>query len=134
MVAQRRRANQLATTWIRSPRMNYSRITPEACMMMTKASRVNSPFGRVPGRASDPSRSRDGDDGGYRLFRGILIGSLGFLYRRHLIGERGGRGGALGGHTTPWRGPGLVARPGGVAALWPLFVSYFGSVSPSVKN
>ena len=86
-------------------------------MVMKKASRVNSPFGRVPGRASDPSRSRDGDDGGYRLFRGFLIGYLRFLYQRHLIGKRGGRGGALGGHITPWRGPGLATRPGAVVAL-----------------
>ena len=81
-------------------------------MMMKKASSVNSPPGRVPGRASDPSRSRDGDDGGYRLFRGYLIGYLGCLYRRHLIGERGGRGGALGGphHPLAWARPSRVAR------------------------
>ena len=79
-------------------------------MVMKKASRGSLPSGRVPGRVSDPSRSRDGDDGGYRLFRGILIGYLGFLYRGHLIGGRRDRGGAWAGHTTPWRGPGLAAR------------------------
>ena len=31
--------------------------------------------------------------------------------------------GALGGQTTPWRGPGLAARPGGVAGPYPLSVS-----------
>ena len=95
--------------------VNYSHITPEAGMVMKKASGDDLPSGRVPGRASDPSRSRDGDDGGYRLFRGFLIGYLGFWYRRQYIGGRRGRGGAGSGHTTPWRGPGLAARPGGVA-------------------
>src|SRR5215216_2003265 len=106
--------------------MNYSHITPEACMVMKKASRVNSLSGRVPGRASDPSRSRDGDDGGYRLFRGFLIGYLGFLSRGHLIVGRGGRGGARADLTTPWREPGWAARPGGVVAPWLLSVSYSG--------
>ena len=59
----------------------------------------------VPGRASDPSRSRDGDDGGYRLFRGFLIGYLGFSSQGQYIGGRRGRGGAGSGHTTPWYGP-----------------------------
>ena len=84
------------------------------------------PSDRVPGRASDPSRSRDGDDGGYRLFRGFLIGYLGFSSRGHLIGGRGGRGGARAGLTTPWREPGWAVRPGGVVAPWPLSVSYSG--------
>ena len=103
-------------------------------MVMKKASRVNSLSDRVSGRALDPSRSRDGDDASYRLFRGILIGYLGFLYWRQYIVERRGRGGAWGGQNTPWRGPGLVVRPGGVAAPWPLSVSYSGSVSPAGKN
>ena len=96
-------------------------------MVMKKASRVNSPLWQGTGRASDPSRSRDGDDGGYRLFRGFLIGSLGFSSRGQLIGGRRGRGGVGSHHTTPWRGLGLAAWPGGVAVPWPLFVSYFGT-------
>ena len=54
MKAQRRRYNHLATTWTHSPRWNYSRIIPEAGIVMKKASRMNLPSGRVPGRASDP--------------------------------------------------------------------------------
>ena len=73
----------------------------------------------MPGRASDPSRSRDGDDGGYRLFRGFLIGYLGSSSRGQLIGERRGQGGDGVGQTTSWRGPGLAARLGGVAAPSP---------------
>ena len=107
MKAQRRRTSHLATTWIRSPRMNYSRITPEACMVMKKASRVNSPL-RQGARKSfrSPLRSRDDGGGGYRRFRGDLIGCLGFLHRGLLIGEGGGRGGGQGPHTLPRRGAG----------------------------
>ena len=35
--------------------------------------------GRVPGRASEPSRSRVDDGGGDGTFRGIMIEYLGFL-------------------------------------------------------
>ena len=34
--------------------------------------------GRVPGRASEPSRTRVDDDGGVGTFRGIVFGYLGF--------------------------------------------------------
>ena len=54
MIEQRRRNNHLATVWTHSPRVNYSRIIPEAGMVMKKASGMISPRSRVPGRASDP--------------------------------------------------------------------------------
>jgi hypothetical protein len=43
--------------------------------------------GRVPGRASGPSRSRVDDGGGARCVSGKVIGCLGFSYRGVFIGE-----------------------------------------------
>jgi hypothetical protein len=43
--------------------------------------------GRVPGRASGPSRSRVDDGGGSRCVSRKVIGSLGFSYRGVFIGE-----------------------------------------------
>ena len=58
--------------------MNYSRITSEAGMVMKNASGVISLSGRVPGRASEPSRTRVDDGGGVGAFCGIVLGYLGF--------------------------------------------------------
>ena len=58
--------------------MNYSRITSETGMVMKIASDVMSLSSRVPGRASEPSRTRVDDDGGVKTFRGIVLGYLGF--------------------------------------------------------
>ena len=69
--------------------------------------------GRVPGRASEPSRTRVDDGGGYGTFRGWRLGSLGFCGRRHYIGERAASGGTRGGHATPWR-----SRRWGRAGPW----------------
>ena len=55
--------------------MNYSRITSEDGMAMKKPPVVISLSGRVPGRASEPSRD---DDGGVGAFRGIVLEYLGF--------------------------------------------------------
>ena len=74
--------------------MNYSRITPEAVMVMKKASRVISPLRQGAGKSFRFPRSRDDGGSGYRLFRGRFIGYLGFRYRGLLIGEGGDRGGA----------------------------------------
>src|SRR3954465_1149280 len=86
MVAKRRRYNHLATTWTRSPRWNYSHFIPEAGMMKKKSAGMNSPS---VGRREEVQipRSRDDGGGGYRRFRGILIGCLGFLHQRVFIGE-----------------------------------------------
>ena len=43
-------------------------------MVMKNDSGVISLSGRVPGRASEPSRTRVDDDGGVGAFRGIEIG------------------------------------------------------------
>ena len=60
--------------------------------------------GRVPGGASEPSRTRVNDDGGYGTFRGWRLRYLGFSGRRHYIGKRAASGGTQGGHATPRRG------------------------------
>ena len=78
MMAQIGEENHLATAMDRSPRVNYSRITPEAGMVM-KSPPVMIPLsGRVPGRASEPSRTRVADGGGCGTFRGWRLGYLGF--------------------------------------------------------
>jgi hypothetical protein len=89
--------------------------------------------GRVPGRASGPSRSRVDDGGGSRCVSGKLIGYLGFSYQGVFIRE-----GALsevdrGGLTHRGRGQGL-----GRAALLcgPLVAPLcllFGSLEASVN-
>ena len=58
--------------------------------------------GRVPGRASEPSRTRVDDGGGDGCFSRILIGFLGFSRRGDYIGERAASVEARGGHTTWW--------------------------------
>src|SRR3954468_15361757 len=117
MVAQRRRNNHLTTTWTRSPRWNYSRIIPEAGMVMKKASGVISPLRQGAGKSFRSPRSRDDGGVGYGLFRGRLIGYLGFRYRELLIGEEGGRGGARGGCPPPPRGAVLAWLRG--QGVWP---------------
>jgi hypothetical protein len=69
--------------------------------------------GRVPGRASGPSRSRVDDGGGSRCVSGKLIGYLGFSRRGVFIGERAASEVDQGGLTHRGRGQGL-----GRAALW----------------
>ena len=58
--------------------MNYSHITLEGIMAMKNASRVIFPSGRVPGSASEPSRTRVDDGGGVGDFRGIVLGCFEF--------------------------------------------------------
>jgi hypothetical protein len=69
--------------------------------------------GRVPGRASGPSRSRVNDGGGLRCVSRKLIGSLGFSRRGVFIGEGAASEVDQGGLTTRGHGPGA-----GHAALW----------------
>ena len=57
--------------------MNYSHITLEGIMAMKNASRVIFPSGRVPGSASEPSRTKVDDGGGVGDFRRIVLGYLG---------------------------------------------------------
>jgi hypothetical protein len=69
--------------------------------------------GRVPGRASGPSRSRVDNGGRSRCVSGKLTGCLGFSRRGDFIGEGATSRVYQGGLTT--RGRGLGA---GHAALW----------------
>ena len=48
---------------------------------------MNSPSGRVPGRALEPSRDGFGADGGYVTLRGFLLGYLGFFRDGDYMGE-----------------------------------------------
>ena len=67
--------------------MNYSRITPEAGMVMNRPLVMILLSGRVPRRAPEPSQTRVDDNGGCGMFRGILIGYLGFSRGCEFIGE-----------------------------------------------
>jgi hypothetical protein len=63
--------------------------------------------GRVPGRASEPPRTRvDGDDG-YDTFHGWRLGPLGFSRRCEFIGGRARSVDARGAHTMGWHGQGV---------------------------
>src|SRR3954468_6252020 len=81
MKAERRRYNHLATTWTHSLRWNYSRIIPE------RRPPGLSPLRQGAEKNLRSPRSRDDGGGGYRWFRGFLIGYSGFLHRGLLIGE-----------------------------------------------
>ena len=94
--------------------------------MVMKSPPVMIPLsGRVPGRASEPSRTRVDDGGGYGTFRGWRLGYLGFSRGRQYIGERARSVGAQGAHTMWPRGQGR-----GRATTWcgclpgPLRVSF----------
>jgi hypothetical protein len=69
--------------------------------------------GRVPGRASGPSRSCVDDGGGLQYVSWKLIGAFRFSRRGEYIDGRTASGGGPGGHTTWWRWQGL-----GRATLW----------------
>jgi hypothetical protein len=69
--------------------------------------------GRVPRRASRPSRSCVDDGGGLQYVFWKRVRPLGFSRRGEYIGGRAMSWGGLGAHTTWWRGQG-VAR----ATLW----------------
>jgi hypothetical protein len=69
--------------------------------------------GRVPGRASGPSRSWVDDGGGSQCVSGKVIGYLGFSRWGVFIGEGAASEVDQGAHTTRGRRPAL-----GRAALW----------------
>jgi hypothetical protein len=56
--------------------------------------------GKVPGRASRPSRSQDDDGGGLQYVCGKVFVSLGFSRQREFIGGRAMSKGGLGVHTA----------------------------------
>src|SRR4051812_17538748 len=111
MIAQRRRNNHLDTVWTHSPRVNYSRITPEAGMVMKKASGMISHLRQGVGKSFRSPQSRDDGGGGYGLLHGDLIGYLGFLHRGAFIGEWARSVGSRGDHTWWQRalGPGRTS-------------------------
>ena len=81
-----------------------------------------SPSGRVPGRASEPSRDGFGDDGGYGALSSISSRVSRVFPRRRIYGRRGGVDGALVGPDTGqaraqvWPRLGVVWPPPGSAA------------------
>jgi hypothetical protein len=87
-------------------------------MVMKKASGGDSLSGRVPGRASGPSRSRIDDDGGLQYVLRKIDRGFRFSRRGGYIGGRAASGGGPGGHTTWWRGPGAGRATPWCA--WPL--------------
>jgi hypothetical protein len=82
--------------------------------------------GRVPGRASGPSRSGVDDGGGSRCVSGKLIGYLGFSHRGVFIGKGAASDVDQGVSPIGGAGQGQAAPPYGEASLW------LGSVSSSV--
>ena len=106
--------------------MNYSRITPEVGMVM-KIPPVMIP---LSGRASEPSRTRVDDGGGYGTFHGWRLGYLGFSRGKQYIGERAMSVGDQGTYTTWLRGQG---GPYGVATSLAPFESPSDSVYVTAK-
>jgi hypothetical protein len=81
--------------------------------------------GRVPGRASGPSRSHVDDGGGLPYVSRKLIGLYRFSRRGEYIGGRAASGGGPGSHTTWWRSQGLGrATPWCAWPLVPLRLSF----------
>jgi hypothetical protein len=80
-------------------------------MAMKKTSGGDSLSGRVPGRASGPSRSWVDDGGGSRYVSGKVIGSLGFSRREVFIGEEAASEVDQGAHTIGRRRPGVGRAP-----------------------
>jgi hypothetical protein len=87
-------------------------------MAMKKTSGGDSPLGRVPGRASGPSRSRVDNGSRSRCVSGKLIGSLGFSCRGVFIGEGAASEVDQGALTIGRCGQGLGHAPGGETTLW----------------
>ena len=61
--------------------VNYSHITPEAGMVMKKASGADSPLWQGAGKSFGSPQARDDDGGGYGLLSGIFARYLGFSHR-----------------------------------------------------
>ena len=93
--------------------MNYSRITPKEGMVMKRPPVMIPLSGRVPGRSSEPSRTRVADGGGCGTFCGLRLGCLGFSRERQFIVEGAMSVEARGLLTTWWR-----ARGGTHATTW----------------
>jgi hypothetical protein len=68
--------------------------------------------GRVPGKASGPSRSHADDDGGLQYVSWKLIGPFRFSHRGEYIGGRVASKGGPGAHSRPRRGLGVARAMG----------------------
>jgi hypothetical protein len=68
--------------------------------------------GRVPGRASGPSRSRVDDGGGLQYVSWKLIRAFRFSHRGEYIGGRAASECGPGAHTCPWRRLGVARAMG----------------------
>ena len=88
-------------------------------------------FGRVSGRAPEPSRSRLDDDSSDKTFCGIMIGYLGFSFEEVYMGEGATSVEARGPHTT-WRRTGggthTATWCGGLVVLLRLFFGLRGCI------
>src|SRR3954466_6632040 len=98
------RTTKLLLPWTHSPMVTYSHITPEAGMVMKKASGDNLPSGRVPGRAQiSPRQWRRLRTSFWTFFAIFRVFHPGGLSRRS-----GGVGGGPGGphlcQARPTRG------------------------------
>ena len=82
---------------------------------------MTSPSGRVPGRASEPSRDGFGVDGGYGTLRGFLLGCPGFSRGGEYMGEEAESEAPWWAQTEGRRGP----RAG---RAWPLSGHVAGSL------
>jgi hypothetical protein len=89
--------------------------------------------GRVPGRASGPSRSRVDDGGGLRYVSGKVIGSLGFSRRGVFIDKGAASEVDQGALTIGGRGPGAGRSPWWCGRPVAPFRLLFGSLEASVN-
>jgi hypothetical protein len=89
--------------------------------------------GRVPGRASGPSRSQVNDGGGSRCVSGKVIRYLGFSHWGVFIGEEAAPEVGLGGLTTGRRGPGAGRAPWWCGPPVAPLRLLFGSLEASVN-
>jgi hypothetical protein len=89
--------------------------------------------GRVPGRASGPSRSRDDDGGGLQYVSWKSVHPLGFSQHREFIGRRAMPGVKQGPTPPSDATKGWPMPPYGAAASWSGFISPLHSVFPSGK-
>jgi hypothetical protein len=89
--------------------------------------------GRVPGRASGPSRSRVNDGGGSRCVSRKVIGCLGFSHRGVFTGEGAASEVDHGTHTIGRCGPGVGRAPWWCGCLVAPFRLLFGSLEASVN-
>jgi hypothetical protein len=90
-------------------------------------------FGRVPGRASGPSRSQDDDSGGLQYVSWKSVCPLRVFLSKGIYRWKGDLRGGPGSTPPGGAARGWLAPPYSTAALWPLSVSPLDSVFVSGK-